>query len=168
MFRQTATETGMRAAWLAAIVAAALAGPAAAQGAGPGGGPMMQPGQGPGGAPGAMAGPRGTVSPGMMMRGQGPAWAAPDDDDDDAESWRWRPSAGPLMFGPVDRALTLDEVKRIVDAHLAWLRNDRLRVGTVTEKDADTATVEIVTKEGGVLVSRIEVDRSLAGMRAVP
>ncbi|MGE3936480.1 MAG: hypothetical protein AB7F67_24665 [Rhodospirillaceae bacterium] len=160
----------MRAAWLAAIVAAALAVPAAAQGPGPGagpgpgGGPMMQLGHGPGGGPGAMMGPRGTVSPGMM-RERGPA---ADDDDDDAEAWRWRPVPLPLMFGPVDRALTLDEVKRIVDAHLAWLRNDRLRVGNVTEKDADTATVEIVTKEGGVLVSRIEVDRTLAGMRAVP
>lgn len=163
----------MRALCLAAIVAAALAAPAAAQspapgaGPGPGGGPMMQPGHGPGGGPGAMMmGPRGTVSPGMM-RGRGPAWATADDDDD-APAWRWRPGPLPMMFGPVDRALTLDEVKRIVDAHLAWLRNDRLRVGAVTEKDADTATVEIVTKEGGVLVSRIEVDRNLAGMRAVP
>jgi hypothetical protein len=169
----------MRAMWRTICLVVAIAGPAAAQGPGQGpaggpggGGPMMQgqgPGggammrQGPGGGPGAMMGPAGTVSPGMMMRGRGPGWMM----DDDEDAWRWHP--GPLsMFGPVDRKLSLDEVQRIVEAQLAWLRNDRLKVGAVKEKDDDTATVDIVTKEGSALVTRLEVDRTSAGMRAVP
>ena len=168
------------AAVLALLIATAL--PAAAQspapqGAGPAAAPTMRQGQGPG--PGAGSGPMmgagpmmgsgRTVSPGpgAMMGGRGPAWAG---DDESPDAWRYDSAmmAGLMLFGPADRPLSVEEVRRIVDARLAWLRNDRLALGAVKEKDADTATTEIVARQGGAVVSVLEVDRNTAAMRAAP
>ncbi len=54
--------------------------------------------------------------------------------------------------------LTTDNVKARMERWLAWRGNARLKVGEVKEKDADTITAEIVTKDNS-LVERFIVDR---------
>jgi hypothetical protein len=54
--------------------------------------------------------------------------------------------------------LTTDDVKNRMERWLAWRGNPRLKVGEVKEKDADTITADIVTKDNS-LVERFIVDR---------
>jgi hypothetical protein len=54
--------------------------------------------------------------------------------------------------------LTTDDVKARIERWLTWRDNPRLKVGEVKEKDADTITADIVTKDNS-LVERIIVDR---------
>jgi hypothetical protein len=54
--------------------------------------------------------------------------------------------------------LTTDDVKTRVERWLTWRGNSRLKVGEVKEKDADTITADVVTKENS-LVERFIVDR---------
>jgi len=54
--------------------------------------------------------------------------------------------------------LTTDEVKSRMESWLARRDNPRLKVGEVKEKDADTITADIVTKDNSV-VERFVVDR---------
>ena len=54
--------------------------------------------------------------------------------------------------------LTTDDVKSRMERWLAWRDNPRLKLGEVKEKDADTITAEIVTKDNSV-VQRFIVDR---------
>ncbi|MEX2009469.1 MAG: hypothetical protein WEC41_04695 [Dongiaceae bacterium] len=126
---------------------------------GPGCGMMMGPGMmGPG-----MMGP-GMMGPGMMgpgMTGPGMMGQQPG------------PGMGPGMMGqgpgfgmgpggsfvmPLARDLSADEVRHMLEHRLAWHGNERLKIGTVEEKDADTIVAEIVTVDGS-LVQRLEVDR---------
>jgi hypothetical protein len=57
-----------------------------------------------------------------------------------------------------DLKLTTDDVKARMERWLTWRGNPRLKVGEVKEKDADTITADIVTKNNG-LVERFIVDR---------
>lgn len=59
----------------------------------------------------------------------------------------------------VDRALTVEKVKAILEGRLAWHGNERLKVGKVAEKDAKTITAEIVTVDGS-LVQTLQVDKA--------
>ncbi|MEJ2433548.1 MAG: hypothetical protein P8Y53_10435 [Pseudolabrys sp.] len=52
--------------------------------------------------------------------------------------------------------LTTDQVKNYFE-HM--IRNPNLKVGDVKEKDSDTITADIVTKQGDQLVQRIDVNR---------
>jgi hypothetical protein len=59
----------------------------------------------------------------------------------------------------VDRALTVEKVKAILEGRLAWHGNERLKVGKVVEKDAKTITAEIVTVDGS-LVQTLQIDKA--------
>eukprot|EP00657_Telonema_sp_P-1_P002190 TRINITY_DN15183_c0_g1_i1.p2 TRINITY_DN15183_c0_g1~~TRINITY_DN15183_c0_g1_i1.p2 ORF type:complete len:131 (-),score=13.70 TRINITY_DN15183_c0_g1_i1:103-495(-) len=79
----------------------------------------------------------------------------------------------PMMGGsgygqmqPLRRDLTTDEVKHMMEHRVAWAGNPNLKVGKITEKDADTIVAEIVTKDGS-LVRKIDVDRHTGRMQAV-
>jgi len=54
--------------------------------------------------------------------------------------------------------LTTDAVKTRVERWLAWRGNARLKVGEVKEKDADTITADVVTKDNS-LVQRFIINR---------
>jgi hypothetical protein len=53
-----------------------------------------------------------------------------------------------------DLNLSPDDVKKLAEAALVLQGNDRLKVGKVTEKDADTYAVDIVTRENSLVVTR--------------
>ena len=53
-----------------------------------------------------------------------------------------------------DLELSADDVKKLAEAALVLQGNDRLKVGKVTEKDADTYAVDIVTREDSLVVTR--------------
>jgi hypothetical protein len=53
-----------------------------------------------------------------------------------------------------DLALSADDVKKLAEAALVLQGNDRLKVGKVTEKDADTYAVDIVTRDNSLVVTR--------------
>jgi hypothetical protein len=97
---------------------------------GPGYGPGY--GQGPGYGPGAMMGyPHGTMmGPGYGYHG---------------------PSANQGNLN-----LSVDDVKTYLQR---TIRNPNLKVGDVKEKDADTITADVVTKEGNSLVQRFDFNR---------
>ncbi len=59
----------------------------------------------------------------------------------------------------VDRALTVEKVKSVLEGRLAWHGNDRLKVGKVVEKDAKTITAEIVTVDNS-LVQTLTIDKA--------
>lgn len=59
----------------------------------------------------------------------------------------------------VDRALTVEKVKSILEGRLAWHGNERLKVGKVAEKDGKTITAEIVTVDGS-LVQTLVIDKA--------
>ena len=52
--------------------------------------------------------------------------------------------------------LTTDQVKNYLEQ---MVRNPNLKVGDVKEKDADTIVAEVVTKQGSVLVQRLDFNR---------
>ncbi len=53
-----------------------------------------------------------------------------------------------------DLNLSPDDVKKLAEAALVLQGNDRLKVGKVTEKDADTYAVDIVTRDNSLVVTR--------------
>jgi len=55
--------------------------------------------------------------------------------------------------------LTVDDVRANLEQHLQWRGNDRLKVGTVTDKDDKTIVAEIVTVDDS-LVRKIEIDKA--------
>jgi len=136
----------------AALAAGAYSYTASAQG-GPGwdpgwmggGGPDWMMGGGPGNCPGFRPGGGRRWGPGYHMRG-----------------WGGGPGMMGWGYGPGEDGktlnLTTDDVKTRVERWLAWRGNPRLKVGEVKEKDADTITADIVTKDNS-LVQRFIVDR---------
>jgi hypothetical protein len=125
-------------------------------GGGPGGGPCGAfgqdggPGPGPGYGPGYhMRGWGGGYGPGMMRGygpGYGPGYGRGDVQNNQALN------------------LTTDDVKTRIEHWLTWRGNPRLKVGEVKEKDADTITADIVTKDNS-LVQRFIVDRHTGAFR---
>lgn len=70
-----------------------------------------------------------------------------------------------MGFGPgqaggqqIDKQLSVDDVRAIIAGRLAMSGNKRLKVGQVTEKNADTITAEVVTVDNS-LVRRMEINR---------
>jgi hypothetical protein len=139
----------------------AVAAPASAHGTGGhqqgygGPGPMMgRPGMmGPGTMMGPMMGQPGMMGPGMMM---GPMMGQPG---------AMAPCPGMQHGQQADRDLSADDVRARLERWLAMQGNPRLTVGSFEEKDEDTIVADIVTKEGGVLVDRFEIDRHTGAMR---
>lgn len=112
-------------------------------GAGPGmmmGGGMMGPGMmgGYGMGPGMMMG-RGMMGPGMM-------------------GWGWD-------YRQLNLNLSANDVKAFFERMLVLRGNPHVKVGTVTEKDANTVSVDIVTTDKDGLVQRFNVDRRTGTFR---
>ena len=68
--------------------------------------------------------------------------------------------------GAAKTELKTDDVKKMMESRLAFMRNPNLKVGKVAEKDKDTISAEIVTKDGS-LVRGFEVNRHTGWMRPV-
>ena len=93
--------------------------------------------------PGMMGGY--AMGPGMMGRygyGMGPWMMGP--------QWNYRQTV--LDLSP-------DDVRNYFEGWLAWQSNPRLKLGNLTEKDADTITADIVTTDKDGLVQRFAVNR---------
>jgi hypothetical protein len=124
----------------AIAIGAVVASASLAQGPGPG---MMQ-GQGPG--PDMMQGQGMMQGHGQfkgMMQGHG-----------------YGPGSGDCQYGQtLETPLTIDDVRANLQKHLEWRGNDRLKVGTVVETDANTITAEIVTVDDS-LVRKIQIDKT--------
>jgi hypothetical protein len=128
-------------------------------GGGPGGGQWNCPrfGQGdesgPGYGPGYhMRGWGGGYGPGMMRGyGYGPRGAVQGDQNAD-QNTNQTPT------------LTTDDVKARMERWLNWRGNPRLKVGEVKEKDADSITADVVTKDNS-LVERFIFDRHTGAFR---
>lgn len=138
------------------------------QGYGPGYG-MMGGGYGPGYGPGMMGGygggygmmgPGYGYGPGMMGPGYGYGMMGPG-----YGGGYGGQGYGPGMMGGYGPGynrgqgnlnLSADDVKNYLER---TIRNPNLKVGEVKEKDADTITAEIVTKDKGGVVQRFQVDR---------
>jgi len=138
--------------------------PGMGYGPGYGMGPGMMYGQGYGMGPGMMYG-RGYgmmgygMGPGMMGRGMmgygmGPGMMGY--------------GMGPGMMGRAAPAenLTKKDVKANLERWLSWMNNPNLKVGKIQEKDKNTITAEIVTKDNS-LVRRFEIDRATGFMRPI-
>jgi hypothetical protein len=69
----------------------------------------------------------------------------------------------PWMMAPYRTSqaanLSVDDVKNYFERSLAWQGNPRVKLGTVSEKDADTITADIVTTDKDGLVQRFAVNR---------
>lgn len=89
----------------------------------------------------------GMMSPGMMGQGMGPGMMM-------------GPGMGMGMYGSMQPAmnLTANDVKVNFERWLATTGNPNIKVGNVAEKDANTITADIVTKENS-LVQQYTVDR---------
>lgn len=114
----------------------------------PGRGAGMMGGYGPG-----MMGGRGPGY-GMMGHGMGPAMMA---------------NAGvqcPGLATANAEPLSLDDAQKVVQQRLAWMGNDRLKVGKVEAKGDTAFTAEIVTLDNS-LVEKVEIDRKTGFMRSV-
>ena len=106
------------------------------QGYGYGHGSMMGPGYGQG--PGGMMGyPHGY----MMGPGYGQGYG---------------PGYGANAANQGNLNLSVDDVKTFLGR---MIRNPNLQVGDVKEKDADTITADVVTKQGNSLVQRFDFNR---------
>ena len=123
----------------AALAVGAYGVTASAQGGpgfGQGYGPGMMDGYGPGNGPGY--GPMQGYGPGYDRRGD--------------------------VQGNQTLNLSTDDVKGRMERWLNWRGNARLKVGEVKEKDADTITADVVTKDNS-LVQRFIVDRHTGNYR---
>lgn len=145
------------AAALAAILAMTIGiGPSAqAQMYGPG----MMGGYGYGG--GYTGGPGYGYGPGYMMnRGYGPGYGmmGPGYGPGYRPGWMMGPGYGPGYYGGSqgDLNLSVDTVKSYLNQ---IIQNPNLKVGDVKEKDKDTITADIVTKDKNALVQRFEFNR---------
>ncbi len=67
----------------------------------------------------------------------------------------------------LDRELTADDVRDIIEGRLAWRGADRLKVGKVEAQDEDTIVAEIVTVDDS-LVWRLSFDRKTGQMTRLP
>lgn len=121
----------------------------------PGWGPGMMGGYGHG--PGMMGsyghGPAmmgGGYGPGMMMGAAGTDVPCP----------------GLAAANANAEPLSLDDARKAVERHLAWMGNERLKVGTVEAKGETAYTAEIVTRDNS-LVETLEIDRKTGFMRPV-
>jgi hypothetical protein len=91
-----------------------------------------------------MRGWGGGYGPGMMQ-GNGPGYGR-------------GPAAQADQTANQNLNLTTDQVKTRMEGWLNWRGNPRLKVGDVKEKDADTITADIVTKDNS-LVQRFIINR---------
>jgi len=126
---------------------------------GPGGGQWNCPAFGQNGGPGPGQG----YGPGYHMRGWGGGYGP-------GMMRGYGPGYGPRGAVQGDQNanqnlnLTTYDVKARIERWLTWRGNPRLQVGEVKEKDTDTITADIVTKDKS-LVQRFIVDRHTGAFR---
>jgi hypothetical protein len=68
--------------------------------------------------------------------------------------WGWSPNTTPANLN-----LSVNDVQGSLQRWLAMVGNPRLKVGNVTERDANTITADIVTTDKDALVERFNIDR---------
>lgn len=111
------------------------------------------------GCPGMMGGMMGPGMMGQGMMGQGMMGCGmmmgPG-----MMGWGWRGQQASLN-------LSASDVKANLERWVAASGNPRVKVGPVTERDANTITADIVTTEGGVVVQRLAVDRHTGAVQYV-
>jgi len=115
-----------------------------------------------------MRGWGGGYGPGMMQgygRGYGPGYDRRGDARSD-QSARNTEDNQSTKSKSENQTLNLstDDVKTRMERWLTWRGNPRLKVGDVNEKDADTITADIVTKDNS-LVERFIIDRHTGNYR---
>ena len=71
---------------------------------------------------------------------------------------------GPGTMQSLREDLNAGDVRRMMEYRLRWMNNPNIKIGNIEEKDADTITAEIVTKDGS-LVQRLNVDRHTGWMQ---
>ena len=97
--------------------------------------------------PGHMMGQGYMTGPGYMM---GPGFNQPG-------------GAGPGIMPSLREDLDIGDVRHMMEHRLRWMNNPNLKLGNIDEKDADTITADIVTKDGS-LVQRLNVNRHTGWM----
>ena len=127
----------------------------------------MMGGQGPGYGYGGRGGMMGGQGPGMMHRwggggsGYGPMQRGWQGDQG------YAPGRGPgYGYQGPEEPLDKEGARGIVERYLSSSRNPNLKVGEIEEKD-DVFEAEIVTRKGGDLVDRVQIDRQTGWMRSV-
>ena len=121
---------------------------------------MMGRGMGPGFGMGYGRGPGYGMGQGMMGYGMGPGMMGYGMGPGMMGQGMMGYGMGPGMMGrvaPVED-LSVNDVKTNFEHWLTWMNNPNLKLGKVKEKDKDTITAEIVTKDNS-LVRRFEVNR---------
>ena len=105
-----------------------------------------------------MMGNQGMMGPGMMGYGMGPGMMGPGM----MGQGYWCPNCG--MMGPYSGGgqsalnLTANDVKGNLERWIASTGNPNIKVGSVVEKDTNTITADVVTKDNS-LVQQFSVDR---------
>lgn len=66
----------------------------------------------------------------------------------------------------IDRKLTVEDVKKIIDGHLVWMGHKRLKVGEVIKQDDGLLIADINTTDGS-LAMRMEVIAKSGAMHLV-
>jgi hypothetical protein len=72
----------------------------------------------------------------------------------------------PMMMTRTDKDFSAEQVRDILEGHIAWTGNERLKVRGVEKKDEESYVAEIVTVDDS-LVQRVEVNRSTGAMRPI-
>jgi hypothetical protein len=101
-----------------------------------------------GASSGKMGGATGGMGQGMMGGGMGPMGPCP------------------MMMARTDKDFSAEQVRDILEGHIAWTGNKRLKVGSVEQKDEESYVAEIVTVDDS-LVQRLEVNRSTGAMQPI-
>ena len=127
----------------------------------PGDGPG-RPGWGPGMMGGGYGPGAGMMNPAMMSMmmggGMGPAMMS--------AAGTNSPCPGLAAATANAEPLTLDDAQKVVQQRLAWMGNDRLKVGKVEAKGDAAFTAEIVTLDNS-LVEKLEIDAKTGFIRPV-
>ncbi len=93
------------------------------------------------------------MSPGLMAQGTMPSMAVL--------------TMVPTMAPQRERLLTVDDVRPVLEHHIAMMGLPNLGLGTVEEQDDDTIVAEIVLQDG-TLVQRLAIDRQRGTLEALP
>ena len=94
--------------------------------------------------------------PGYGMHGYGRGWMGRGWGSGSQGGWMMD-GRGPGYSGPSrDLNLSVDDVKKYVEQ---MIDNPRLKLGEVKEKDADTITADVVTKDKDALVQKFAFNR---------
>ncbi len=66
----------------------------------------------------------------------------------------------------IDRKLSADDVRKVLEGRFAWMGHKRLRVGEVKKQDDGSLLADINTVDGS-LVMRMEIDPKTGAMHHV-